>query len=90
MHAGMRTVELLEEALQSARALGFRIREDWLGDAGGGACVLKGQKWLMLDPALDVAERLALVVEAVANDPAAAQLNVSGPLRGLLGVRKSA
>ena len=45
----MHTVELLEYALETARAIGFQIREVWLGGTGGGACVLKGQKWIFLD-----------------------------------------
>jgi hypothetical protein len=86
----MHTVELLDEALAAARSLGFRVREEWLGGSGGGACTLRGQKWLFLDVALDTSERLDVVVQALSADPAAWELNVSKTLRALLRVRKSA
>ena len=46
----MLTVELLEEALELARRAGYRVRQEWLEGCAGGACVIKGQKWLFLDP----------------------------------------
>ena len=48
----MLTLELLEEALELARRAGYRVRKDWLDGCSGGACVIKGQKWLFLDPNL--------------------------------------
>jgi len=86
----MHTVELLDEALAAARQLGFRIREEWLGGDGGGSCVLKGQKWLFVDLALDAADRLALVTSALSTEPAAAQLAMSEALRSYVQVRRSA
>ena len=65
----MHTVELLDVALAAARRLGFCVREDWLGDAGGGTCEFGGQKWIFLDHGLDVAEQLAVVAGALSADP---------------------
>lgn len=86
----MHTVEILEEAMAAAKQLGYRIREEWLGGDGGGSCVLRGQKWLFVDLALDTAERLELVTTALCTEPAATQLAMSEALRSRVTVRRSA
>ena len=70
------SVEVLEMAMQAAATLGYRIREDALGGFPGGACQIKGQKWLFVDPALCVRERLRLVLDALAADPNAMSLDL--------------
>ncbi len=45
----MNSVELLEEAVDAARRVGFQVREEWFGGSGGGACAVRGQKLLFLD-----------------------------------------
>jgi hypothetical protein len=47
--AWMHTVELLQEAVEAARRLGYEVRQDWLGGNGGGHCLVRGRKWLLLD-----------------------------------------
>ena len=47
----MHTVELLQEAVDTARRLGYEVRQDWLGGNGGGHCLVRGRKWLLLDVA---------------------------------------
>jgi hypothetical protein len=74
------SVELLEMALAAAAQLGYRIRDDQLGGLPGGACQLKGQKWLLLDPSISVRERLELVIQALAADSDALAMEVPGPL----------
>jgi hypothetical protein len=69
MHAPRHTVERLESALDVARRMGYGVREEWLGGSGGGACTLKGRKWLFLDLAQPPEEQLA-VVEAAINQAA--------------------
>ena len=86
----MHTVDILEEVMAAAKHLGYRIREEWLGGDGGGSCVLRGQKWLFVDLALDTAERLELVASALSAEPAAAQLAMSDTLRSRIAVRRSA
>ncbi|MEX2138970.1 MAG: hypothetical protein WD894_06890 [Pirellulales bacterium] len=78
-HGRIHSVELLELALQAAAQLGYRIREDALGFPGG-ACQLKGQKWLFVDPTLSSRERLQLVLDALAADPITATTELPPPL----------
>jgi hypothetical protein len=60
----MHTVELIEEAIQLARSLGFNIRQEWLGGAGGG-CEIKGQRWIFVDLSLAPLEQLDQVLSAI-------------------------
>jgi hypothetical protein len=85
----MHTVDLLAQALTEAKRLGFRIRQEWLGGMGG-ACELRGQKWLFLDEALSPAEQLEVVLDALRNEPALGLLPLEGDLGRLLDVRKAA
>ena len=57
----MHSVELLEQALVVARQLGFRVREEYVGDIDGGSCVVRGQKMLFFDPQLSIPDRLTIV-----------------------------
>ncbi len=61
----MHTVDLLEQSLEQATRLGYRVRREWLGGVGGGACELKGQKILFLDLAQGPLEHLEQVREAI-------------------------
>jgi len=86
----MHTVELLEEALSLAEQLGYQTRQEWLGGAAGGACEIKGCRWIFLDLAAGPADQLEQVVEALRYEPRAVCLPMSQPLRDLLGLRKTA
>ncbi len=86
----MHTVDLLEEALQLATSLGYQIRQDWLGGNGGGACQLKGQKWLFVDLAASPWDQLDRVADALRNDPATSASTASPQLSRLLNIRKTA
>lgn len=86
----MHTVELLDEALATARRLNYGIREDWLGGQGSGGCQLRGRKWLFLDLAQTPAEKLGAVVNVLRDDPMLPTLPLSPTLAHLLAVRKSA
>lgn len=86
----MHTVELLEQALSVAEGLGYKIRQEWLGGTGGGACEFAGQKWIFVDLALNAIEQLDQVTDALQSDPAIYTINLPPPMRSLLGVRKSA
>jgi hypothetical protein len=85
----MHSVDLLEEALEALRQLGFRIREDLL-EGGGGVCHIKGKPWLFLDCGQSPREQLELACEALAAEPQAVHLALSPPLRRVLDLRKSA
>ena len=86
----MHTVELLERALQLAGRLGFRVREECVGGNGGGSCVLRGQKWLFLDPTLDISDQLELTCQALQADPGIHAIAVPVELAVLLRIRKAA
>ena len=69
----MHTVELLQQALDTARRLGYEVRQDWLGGNGGGHCLVRGRKWILLDVAQTVDEQLDVVVDALRDEPGAAR-----------------
>ena len=80
----MHTAETLEHALVLAKELGYEIRHDWLGGNGGGGCILRGRKLLLIDLALGTADQLEQVVGALRHDPEAPKLPMPPELRGLL------
>jgi len=86
----MHTVEMLEQALALAGRLGYKIRQEWLGGSGGGACEIAGQKCFFVDLAVDSSDQLDQLVETLQGDPGIYAAELSPELRSLLGVRKSA
>jgi hypothetical protein len=64
----MHKVELLEQAFEAIKGLGYQIREECVGGNGGGSCVLRGQKWFFVDPVLGIEDQLDLACEALRND----------------------
>ena len=80
----MHTVELLELALATAQASGYRVRRDWLAGQGGGACTIRGQKWLFVDLASDYAEQLEEVVDVLRNESAIDRTGLPEELAPLL------
>jgi hypothetical protein len=84
------SVELLEQALQEAKRLGFRIREDALDGCSGGACQIKGQRWLFIDPSLSTRERLELVLDALVALGEEIDRELSAPLARAIGNRRAA
>jgi hypothetical protein len=67
----MHTVELLNEALDAARRLGYEVKQDWLGGNGGGHCIVRGRKWILLDIAQTADERLEVVMDALRTESGA-------------------
>ncbi len=86
----MHTVELLEHALSVAEQLGYRVRQEWLGGTGGGACEFASQKWIFVDLALNSVEQLQQVRDALRSDPGVYTLDLSPAMRRLLDVRQAA
>ena len=86
----MHSVELLREAIDLAKQLGYALRQDWLGGSGGGACEIRGRKVLFLDVASGPADQLDQVLDALVRDPKALELPMSAALQGMLRVRRSA
>jgi hypothetical protein len=67
----MHTVAMLKEALDTARRLGYEVRQDWLGGDGGGHCLVRGRKWLLLDVAQSADEQLDVVADALRGETGA-------------------
>ena len=86
----MHTVELLNEAVETARRLGYEVRQDWLGGNGGGHCLVRGRKWLLLDVAQTVDEQLEVVADALRGESGAKQAVKSQELAKRLSVRSAA
>lgn len=63
------TLGLLQEALQLAGDLGYRIREEPLGDLPGGPCTVGGTPHVLLNLEHSVAGRLDVLLKALAADP---------------------
>ena len=63
----MHSVDLLEEALRLAMNSGYRIRQEWLKEQGGGACRIGGEWVLFVDLSVSAQEQLATVINALRN-----------------------
>jgi hypothetical protein len=63
------TLGLLQEALQLALDLGFCVREEPLGDLPGGPCTVAGAKHVLLNLEHSVANRLDVLLRALAAAP---------------------
>ena len=63
------TLGLLQEALQLAQDLGYRVREEPLGDLPGGPCTVAGAKHVLLNLEHSVANRLDTLLRSLAADP---------------------
>jgi hypothetical protein len=61
----MNTVRQLEQALAEAQRQGYKLRQECLDGVGGGACEIRGEKWLFLDLTLSPAEQLEVVLAAI-------------------------
>ena len=88
----MHTVEMLDQAVATARRLGFQIRMEWLGGSGGGDCEIKGQRWIFIDLAQTPAEQLDVLLDAIDREAAESvlPLAIQPNLQALLELRKSA
>jgi hypothetical protein len=86
----MHTVELLNEALDAARRVGYEVSQDWLGGNGGGHCLVRGRKWLLLDLAQTADEQLGIVTEALRGEEIAAMAIRSPELTDRLQLRPAA
>jgi hypothetical protein len=88
----MHTVEVLEQAIESARRLGFKIRMEWLGGNSGGSCEIRGEPWIFIDLALSADEQLAVVLDALEQeaDQTVLPLPIQPTLQRLIQQRKSA
>lgn len=63
------TLGLLEEARQLAGDLGYRVREEPLGELSGGPCTVAGRRQVLLNLEQGPAERLDVLLRVLAADP---------------------
>jgi len=80
----MRSLLLLAKAIAFASQLGFQIREEPLEGAGSGHCLIRGQKWLLLDLTQSCEDQLRDVVDAIQSEPGWEKNEVSPDLRNYL------
>ena len=78
------TLGLLEEAMQLARDLGYRVREEPLGDLPGGACAVGGNRQILLNAAHPSSQRLDTLLDILASAPGVADQPVSHLLESRL------
>ena len=86
----MHTIELLEQAFDVARELGYEIRQEWLGGDTGGACHFGGKKWIFVDLSLNTLEQLDQVTDALRGDPALYQVELPAALRSMMSFPRAA
>jgi hypothetical protein len=58
----------MEAALALAKRLGWRVRHEYMGEVGGGACELGGRKIIFLDLALGPLEQFEQLIGALRSD----------------------
>ncbi len=76
----MYTAQLLSQAIEVARRSGYQIREEMLEGAGGGHCLIRGEKWLLLDLSQPQREQLNDVLDALRTEP---KLDLQGVMPAL-------
>ena len=86
----MHTVELLSECLTVAQRLGYKVRQEWLGGIGGGACDFGGHRWIFVDLGLNANEQLEQAASALREDPELNRVELSPPLSRILELRRAA
>jgi hypothetical protein len=65
----MSTIEKIEQLVNIAEKLGYKVRYDYFGGTGGGICEFSNSKFLFIDLALTSAEQLDLLEKTLADEP---------------------
>jgi len=86
----MHTAQLLAQAIDTARRLGFDVREDALDGAGGGHCLSRGKKWLMIDVTQSYREQLSDVIDALQSEPDVGSIELHPALAKRIKPQRSA
>ncbi len=76
----MHTAQLLSQALDAARRVGYQVREEALDGAGGGHCLIRGKKCLLLDLTQPQREQLNDVFDALRAEPNLAAIKMAPSL----------
>ena len=72
----MHTAQLLAQAIDTARRLGYEVREDALEGAGGGHYLMRGKRCLMIDMTQSYREQLGDVLDALRAAPSLSSIDV--------------
>jgi len=80
----MHTAQLLSQAIDTARRAGYQVREESLDGAGGGHCLIRGKKCLLLDLTQSHREQLDDVLDALRTEPNLATVGMTPALANLL------
>ena len=86
----MSTIEQIEQLVEIAQQLGYRIRYDYFGGTGGGVCEFSGNKWLFMDLALTSAEQLDQLQAALANEPLLDTVSLNDQIKRELDLKRVA
>jgi hypothetical protein len=70
-----------------ARQLGYHIRQEWLGGAGSGHCLLRGRRVILLDLAQTPNDQLDAVRDALRGEIFVTHVQMSRELAESLDVR---
>ena len=63
------TVEQLDVLIELAKDMGYEVRHEVLGGAGGGRCEIGARKLLFIDLSLGTIEQLESVSRSLSADP---------------------
>jgi hypothetical protein len=64
---GENVVQRLRMRIREARAMGFQVRQELLGDQPAAWCEIGGRKVLFIDAAQPAREQIATIEEAIAS-----------------------
>jgi hypothetical protein len=84
----MSTIEQIDQLVDIAEQLGYRVRYDYFGGTGGGVCEFSGNKFLFLDLALTSTEQLEQLQNALANEPLLSTVTANDQVKD--GIRRAA
>jgi len=86
----MSTIEQIDQLVEVAQQLGYRVRYDYFGGTGGGVCEFSGNKWLFLDLALTSAEQLEQLLSSLANEPLLSTVQIDDRMKQELATKRVA
>lgn len=86
----MSVVEQFEQLIEIAQQLGYRIRYDYFGGTGGGACEYGGTRWLFVDLGMSSVDRLEKLQAELSAEPFLQSLNLPAEQQQRLGLQSRA